>query len=111
MHTSDDYAVVCHVPSRKLQEVLVYSFSGAAWTGEVIEHGSFDASPNVDKCEWTLYVAHPAKIREYARAYAPEELKHLHSLDHDGVEIALCDKASIIRYFRQGHWVRYQGGD
>src|ERR1700733_4650419 len=51
--TSIDYAVVCHIPTRKIQDVLVYSNTEGAWNGEIISQGTFDPSPHVDKCEAT----------------------------------------------------------
>jgi hypothetical protein len=110
--TSGDYAIVCHNPSRKVQDVLVYSISdGGVWIGEDIERGTFDPSPGADKCETELSVASPATIRAYTRAFAPEELKLVSRLDHDGVDVAICEKASIVHYFNKGKWLRYQGAD
>jgi hypothetical protein len=109
--TSLDYAVVCHIPVRKTQDVLVYSNLNGAWSGEVIARGIFDPSPGADKCEATAGVATPEAIREYAREFAPEELKWLPPLDHEGVEVGICEKASIIHYFSDGRWLELQGGD
>lgn len=109
--TSRDYAVVCHIPARRVQDVLVYSNSAGAWKGEVIAPGTFDPAPNVDKCEAGVGVATPEYILEHARAYAPEELKHLPNLDHEGVNIDICDKASVVLYFDRGKWLRLQGAD
>ena len=55
--TSIDYAVVCHIPTRKIQDVLVYSNTAGAWNGEIISPGTFDPSPPADKCEATVDVA------------------------------------------------------
>jgi hypothetical protein len=109
--TSMDYAVVCHIPQRRAQNVLVYSNSGGAWHGEVISEGTFDPSPTADKCEATVGIATPKYIVDHARAYAPEELKRLPKLDHSGVDIGICEKASIIYYFHQGRWLTLQGAD
>jgi hypothetical protein len=43
--------------------------------------------------------------------YAPDELKSLPRLDHNGVEIGICEKASIILYFSKGKWLYLQGAD
>jgi hypothetical protein len=109
--TSVDYAVVCHIPSRKIQDVLIYSNTEGAWNGEVISPGTFDPSPQADKCWATIDVATSKYILDHARAYAPEELKHLPRLDHNGVEVGICDKASIIHYFSKGKWLYLQGAD
>ncbi|MGF7181738.1 hypothetical protein [Tunturiibacter psychrotolerans] len=109
--TSIDYAVVCHIPTRKIQDVLVYSNTEGAWNGEIISQGTFDPSPHVDKCEATVDVATPKYILDHARAYAPEELKSLPRLDHDGVDVGICEKASIIHYFSKGKWLYLQGAD
>jgi hypothetical protein len=109
--TSVDYAVVCRIPTRKVQDVLVYSNTVGAWNGEIIFSGTFDPSPHVDKCEITVGVATSKDIQDHARAYAPEELKHLPQLDHHGVDIGLCEKASIIHYFSKNKWLRLQGVD
>jgi hypothetical protein len=109
--TPVDYAVVCHIPALKVQNVLVYSNADGAWNGEVIERGTFDPAPHADKCEATVGVATSKYILDHARAYAPEELKHLPRLDHNGVNVGICEKASIIFYFHQGRWLRLQGTD
>lgn len=109
--TSIDYAVVCHIPGKKAQDVLVYTKSVGGWNGEVIEHGSFDPSPTTGKCEHTVGIATPKYIKDHARWYAPEELKHLAKLDHNGVDVGICEKASIVQYFHQGRWRKLQGAD
>lgn len=109
--TSIDYAVVCHIPSRKIQNVLAYSNSGGIWKGEVIDRGEFDPAPQVDKCEATVDVATRKYILDHARAYAPEELKSLPHLDHNGIEVGICEKASIVHYFSNGKWFALQGAD
>ena len=109
--SSIDYAIVCHIPSRKIQNVLVYSNSEGTWHGEVISRGEFDPSPHTDKCEMTVGIATPKYIIDHAKAYAPEELKSLSTLDHNGVNVGLCEKASIIYYFSEGKWQELQGAD
>jgi hypothetical protein len=109
--TSVDYAVVCHIPTGKVQDVLVYSNSGGTWNGEIIDRGTFDPSPQADKCWATVGVATSKYILDHARAYAPEELKSLPRLDHNGVEVGICDKASTIAYFSKGKWLYLQGAD
>jgi hypothetical protein len=109
--TSVDYAVVCHTPSLKTQNVLVYSRSKGAWKGEIIFRGGFDPAPQADKCEVAVGIATPKDIVVHAQAYAPEELKSLPSLDHNGVDVGICEKASIILYFSKGKWQGLQGAD
>ena len=109
--TSVDYAVVCHTPSLKIQNVLVYSMSNGAWKGEVISPGKFDPAPQADKCWVTVGIATPKYIRDHAQAYAPEELKSLPPLDHNGVDVGICEKASIVLYFNKGKWLGLQGAD
>ncbi len=109
--TSVDYAVVCHTPSLKIQTVLVYSISNGAWRGEIISPGKFDPAPQADKCWVTVGIATPKYIRGHAQAYAPEELKSLPPLDHNGVDIGICEKASTVLYFSKGKWLELQGAD
>ncbi|ADV83942.1 hypothetical protein [Terriglobus saanensis] len=109
--TSVGYAVVCYIAARKIQDILVYSNTEGAWSGEVIDQGAFDPSPHADKCEATVGVATSKYILDHALAYAPDELKSLPRLDHDGVEVGICEKASIIHYFSKGKWVFLQGAD
>lgn len=109
--TSVDYAIVCHIPSRAVQDVLVYLNSKGVWNGAVIDHGTFDPAPHSDKCETTVGNANREYILAHARAYAPEELKSLPPLDHNGVNVWLCEKASIVFYFSRGKWVHLQGAD
>jgi len=108
---SVDYAIVCHIPARKVQSILVYSKFEGTWSGEVITSEPFDPSPGSDTCASSVGVATPAKILAYARAFAPDELKRLPHLDHDGVEIDICEKASVIHYFSNGQWLQLQGAD
>jgi hypothetical protein len=109
--TSVDYAIVCHTPSRKIQNVLVYSRSKGTWKGEIIFRGGFDPAPGADKCEVTVGIATPKYIVDHAQAYAPEKLKSLPPLDHNGVDVGLCEKASITLYFSKGKWLGLQGAD
>jgi hypothetical protein len=109
--TSVGYAIVCHTPSLKTQNVLVYSRSKGAWKGEIIFRGGFDPAPHADKCEVTVCIATPKHIVDHAKAYVPEQLKSLPPLDHNGVDIGLCEEASIILYFSKGKWLRLQGAD
>jgi hypothetical protein len=71
--TSVDYAVVCYIPTRKIQDVLIYSNTEGAWNGEIISQGTFDPSPQADKCWATVDVATSKYILDHARANAPEE--------------------------------------
>lgn len=100
--TSVDYAVVCDLAPHKGQYVLVYSNSKGVWKGEVIERG-----------EGELWVGNASReyILEHARAYAPEELKSLPPLDHNGVNVGFGEKASIVYYFSEGKWLSLQGAD
>jgi hypothetical protein len=109
--TSIDYAIVCHIPSLKIRHVLVYSRSKGAWTGEVIDEGGFDPASHADKCEVRVGIATPKYIADHARAYASEEWKSLPPLDHNGVNVALCEKASLVLYFSKGKWLGLQGAD
>lgn len=109
--TSLDYAIVCHTPALKTQNVLVYSRSNGAWQGEIIFRGGFDPAPQADKCEVTVGIATPKYIVDHAQAYAPKELTSLPALDHNGVDVGICDKASIVLYFSKGKWVELQGAD
>jgi hypothetical protein len=109
--TSVDYAVVCHIPARKIQNVLVYSTKDGAWNGEVISQGTFDPSPTADKCEDTVRVATSKYILDHARAYAPGTIESLPPLEHNGVEVGICGKASTIAYFSKGKWLQLQGSD
>jgi hypothetical protein len=106
-----DYAVVCHIPSRKVQNVLVYSNSDGAWTAEIIERGTFGPPPEGNNCQREVSIATSKSIVDFAHAFAPEELKHLPKLDHEGVNVEICEKASVIYYLHQGKWLKLQGSD
>ncbi len=113
-NTSEDYAVVCHVLSQKAQDVLVYSKLGDEWKGKVIVEDIFDPSLNANRrCEVEVTTASPDLIHAYARELTPQELAvvaNLH-LDHDGVDVGLCEKASIVHYFTGEKWITLQGAD
>jgi hypothetical protein len=77
----------------------------------MIVRGTFEPSPNADKCESDLGVATPEAIRKFAIAFAPEEMKEVVNLDHEGIAVDICEKASVIYYFSDGAWRTYQGAD
>jgi TonB family protein len=104
---STDYAIICHIPTHNLQHLLVYSFLNGAWIGERIASSPFEP----EGCQPTITTASPDTIRDYARAFARDELKDLHHLDHDGIDVDFCDKASTVYYFKSGQWLQYQGAD
>ncbi len=109
---SVDYAVVCHIPARKIQNVLVYSDSEGVWNGEVIERTPFDPAPHSSgRCEASVGAATSKYILDHTRAYAPEELKHLPRLDHNGIDVSACEKGSVIYYFHEGKWLQLAGAD
>jgi hypothetical protein len=105
------WAVVCHGNATRTQDVLVYSMQGGEWKRDLIEHGSFDPAPTEDRCESSVNAANPRTIRGYARAFAPDEPGAIRGLDHDGVDVGYCDKASIVYYYRSGRWLQLQGAD
>ena len=55
-----------------------------------------------------LSVARPRQIREYAAAFGGPLPK---ALDHDGVEDAFAEKASVIAYLEEGRWLALTGAD
>jgi hypothetical protein len=109
--TATDWAVICHVPELKSQDVLVYTPSPNGWGAERIEHGTFDPAPQADKCEETVGAASPLSIREHTEHYAPEDLRKLPPLAHQGVEVGICEKASVVYFYSAGHWLTLQGAD
>jgi hypothetical protein len=78
---------------------------------EGVDHlpGGFDPAPHADKCEAMVGIATPKCIVDHAEMYAPEDLKSFPPLDHNGVDVGLCEKASIILYFSKGKWLGLQG--
>ena len=52
--------------------------------------------------------ASPARIREYA-AWLDSPLPK--TLDHDGVEDAFAEKASVVSYLEDGRWLALAGAD
>jgi hypothetical protein len=55
-----------------------------------------------------LAVAGPGQIREYAAAFGGTVPK---VLDHDGVEDAFAEKASVVAYLEAGRWLALAGAD
>jgi hypothetical protein len=53
-------------------------------------------------------VARPAEIRTHHRYYGGREPP---PLDHDGVDDAFVEKASVVWYWYEGEWLQLQGVD
>lgn len=112
-HTTLDWAVVCHVPDRSgkhvLQRVFVYSPDPNGWKSDQLASHS-GAEPEGQDCEESVSAASPAVIRDYNKELAGG-LEQLPSLNHEGVEVGYCEKASVIYFYRAGHWLILQGAD
>jgi hypothetical protein len=105
-----DWAILCSV--NHISRIMVF------WAGRdsVTE---LAAAPDADYLQGlghgsavgysrAIGVAHPDQIRREAAAFGgglPPVL------DHDGLEDAFVEKASVIRYYYRGRWLELQGAD
>jgi hypothetical protein len=105
---------VCHIPSRKVQDVWVYSAEGESWVGVRVDKGIYDpgSKGNTTSCEAALAVVKPSQIREATESFDPDSLKSLPKLEHDGIDVdTSCGKVSVTKYFDGKRWRGLQGDD
>ena len=105
-----DWAVLCSVS--QVSTILVY------WTGRSDSVDELAATPDKQYLQTVggdsigfsraIAVIDAGSIREHYRRYgapAPPPL------DHEGINDAFVEKASVIRYWQQGAWLELAGAD
>jgi hypothetical protein len=95
------WAVLCQRPDRGVS-VLVFGDSGQ----KPAVAATFTADQHA--C-WTLITAVGKHfINEHHRTYGGRKPP---PIDHQGIDYGICEKASVVYYYYQGHWLELAGAD
>lgn len=98
-----DWAVLCDVRSKQESVILVY------WNGNPSGPAVLGRMPlAVDRCWREIGPVGKANIMEHYRAYGGPKPP---VIDHQGIDIGICEKASTISYFHRGRWLTLTGAD
>jgi hypothetical protein len=105
-----DWAVLCS--RRRTSSILVF------WAGSPHAAEELSLRSDASYLQWTgpagigysraIGVASPAFIRRMHAAFGGPEPPRL---DHDGIDDAFIEKASIVLYWHRGKWLRLTGMD
>ena len=100
---SNDWAVVCDVRSRNTSMILVY------WNASAFRPAVIGKWPLSERSCWTMISAvGRSYILEHYRAYGGPKPP---PIDHQGIDVGICDKASTIAYFYRNQWLTLTGAD
>lgn len=98
-----DWAVLCDVKSKNTSQILVY-WAGEASDPTVLGKERLAGGP----CWRTIYtVGKPYIMEHYRRLGGPKPPV----IDHEGIDVGICDKASTISYLYQNQWLTLTGAD
>ena len=106
-----DWAVLCS--RKRSSSILVF------WGGSVRKVSAIAASPDI---EFLQTIGGPGNIgfsRSISAVGRGDILKHYHEyggpkpprIDHQGIDDAFVGKASDVRYYHRGKWLKLQGAD
>lgn len=98
-----DWAVLCDARSTNRSMILVY------WAGEPSDPTILGKELLVGGPCWrTIYtVGKPYIMEHYRRLGGPKPPV----IDHEGIDVGICDKASTISYFYRDRWLTLTGAD
>lgn len=98
-----DWAVLCDVKRKNASMILVY------WAGEPSDPTVLGKERLVGGPCWrTIYTVGKAYIMEHYRRYGGPKPP---MIDHEGVSVGICDKASTVSYLYRGRWLTLTGAD
>ncbi len=98
-----DWAVLCDVRSKKESVILVY------WNGNPSRPAVLGRIPlAADRCGREIGAVGKANIMEHYRAYGGPKPP---VIDHQGIDVGICEKASTISYFHRHRWLTLTGAD
>ena len=106
--TQQDIAVLCSV--RGVSSILVFRAAGGVATLAPAPDKNYLQTGGPATIEFSrgIFVAGPKTIRAYHEAFGGGKLP---TLDHDGINDAFLDKASVVHYWSAGKWLQLQGAD
>jgi hypothetical protein len=98
-----DWAVLCDIRLKNMSMILVY------WGGNAV-NPAIVANPISagDNCWSVITAVGKSYIREHYRAYGGPKPP---PIDHQGIDIGICEKASTISYFYKNRWLTLTGAD
>lgn len=99
-----DWAVLCDVRKKNISMILIY------WAGDA---GKSTVLPNSrgrisTECWGSISTVGKSFILEHYRAYGGPPPP---PLNHQGIDVGICEKASIVFYFYRNHWLTLTGSD
>jgi hypothetical protein len=96
-----DWAVVCDYADQS-EAVLVF------WGGDPRKMSVVDRSGPEGRCYVQITPVGRNFIMKHYRAYGGPKPP---PIDHQGIDMDICEKGSITFYFHNGHWLRLTGAD
>lgn len=97
-----DWAVFCDIRKTSTSMLLVYR-SGNLSQPAVLERSILNHA-----CWTQIAPVGEAYIMEHYRAYGGPKPP---PIDHQGIDVGLCEKASTVSYFYRNHWLTLTGSD
>ncbi len=98
-----DWAVLCDIRSTNTSMILVY------WNQNPSHPAVLGRSPlSNGNCWSTISPVGKAYIMEHYRAYGGPKPP---VIDHQGIDVGICEKASTISYFYRNRWLTLTGAD
>jgi hypothetical protein len=98
-----DWAVLCDIRLKNRSMILVY------WSGSVLKPDIVADSSVINHDCWSLITAvDKSYIMEHYRAYGGPKPP---PIDHHGIDIGICEKASTVSYFYRNRWLTLTGAD
>jgi hypothetical protein len=98
-----DWAVLCDIRATNTSLLLVY------WGGEPSGAAVVSKSRLPDDSCWTdITPVGAAFIMQHYRAYGGPKPP---PIDHEGIDVGICEKASTVSYFYRNRWLTLTGSD
>jgi hypothetical protein len=105
-----DWAVLCS--RERISTILVFRAGSTSDVAELASRRDADFLQGTYTGELgfsrKLNVAGPDEIQTHFDAYGGPQPP---TLDHDGIDDAFLEKASVIHYWHEGRWLQLQGAD
>lgn len=98
-----DWAVLCDARNTGTEMILVY------WGGKM-SYPVVLTTSKLDHGECGVEISPVGKpfIMEHYRAYGGHKPP---PIDHQGINVGICEKASTVSYFYRNHWLTLTGAD
>jgi hypothetical protein len=98
-----DWAVLCDMKAKNTSQILVY------WAGEPSDPAVLRKEPLAGGPCWrSISPVGKAYITEHYQRYGGPKPP---VIEHEGINVGICDKASTISYFYRDRWLTLTGAD